>query len=490
MAGYNTTQNRKITSRATISALALVALAFSGVAAAEQLYVNESGWWYEGGAFNASGTPIQAAGDAATAGDSIYVEGGNYYENVDVDKPRLTLEGAGADVVIVTAVDSGDHVFEVGVDWVNISGFSVTGATDYRVAGIYLENVDYCNISENNAYENDRGIYLNYSSDNTLIGNTVNSNGGRGICMSGSSNTLANNIASNNKYEGIFLYGSSSSSNTLANNTASNNDYGIYLYHSTSNTLANNTASNNDDGGIRLSFASGNILQNNIAKLNKKYGIHLFDSNSNTLANNIASNNGYDGIYLDCAFYLVISYNTLENNIVNSNNRYGVHLDGEADNNNITCNLVQNNMQRGFYLCCGCTNNNISYNNIIGNGNYNATGSGYEWQLYNGQSDDVNVANNWWGTNNEDQIIASIYDWNDNPKRGNATYLPILEQPAPCAPTPEESHTFTTTDAVIALQIAAGSRPPDLRWDVSGDGSVTSLDALMILHANAADSNT
>jgi hypothetical protein len=38
---------------------------------------------------------------------------------------------------------------------------------------------------------------------------------------------------------------------------------------------------------------------------------------------------------------------------------------------------------------------------------------------------------------------------------------------------------------VIALQIAAGSRPPDLCWDVNGDGSVTSLDALMILQATA-----
>ena len=44
-----------------IFALILMALAFSGVAAAEQLYVNESGWWREDGAFNANGTPIQAA---------------------------------------------------------------------------------------------------------------------------------------------------------------------------------------------------------------------------------------------------------------------------------------------------------------------------------------------------------------------------------------------------------------------------------------------
>ncbi len=71
MAGYNITQNRMIASRAIISALALW-LAFSGMAAAEQLYVNESGWWRDGGAFNVSTAPIQAAVGAAAAGDSIY----------------------------------------------------------------------------------------------------------------------------------------------------------------------------------------------------------------------------------------------------------------------------------------------------------------------------------------------------------------------------------------------------------------------------------
>jgi hypothetical protein len=47
------------------------------------------------------------------------------------------------------------------------------------------------------------------------------------------------------------------------------------------------------------------------------------------------------------------------------------------------------------------------------------------------------------------------------------------------------SEPFTTADAVIALQIAVGSRPCDLHWDVSGDKRVTSLDALMILQAAA-----
>ena len=71
MTGYNTTQNQKIASRAIISALVMW-LAFSGVAAAEQLYVNEDGWWREGGAFTTSTAPIQAVG-AADAGSAIRV---------------------------------------------------------------------------------------------------------------------------------------------------------------------------------------------------------------------------------------------------------------------------------------------------------------------------------------------------------------------------------------------------------------------------------
>ena len=43
----------------------------------------------------------------------------------------------------------------------------------------------------------------------------------------------------------------------------------------------------------------------------------------------------------------------------------------------------------------------------------------------------------------------------------------------------------TAADALIALEIAAGSRPNDPAADVDGDEQVTSLDALMILQAAA-----
>ena len=73
-------------------------------------------------------TKIQDAVDAASEGATIRVGAGTYNENVDVNR-RLTLIGEGADVVTVTAASADNHVFEVTVDCVNISGFTVTGAS-------------------------------------------------------------------------------------------------------------------------------------------------------------------------------------------------------------------------------------------------------------------------------------------------------------------------------------------------------------------------
>jgi len=143
---------------------------------------------------------------------------------------------------------------------------------------------------------------------------------------------------------------------------------------------------------------------------------------------------------------------------------------------------VHNNTDAGFYLTLGSTGNTIESNNIIANGNYNATSGGWEWQFRNDQSDDVDTAGNWWGTNNETRINASIHDRTYDTNRGNVTTNPRLDGPVPCAPAPipEELPAFTTVDAVIALEMAVGSHPLDLRYDVNGDGHVTSLDSLMI----------
>ena len=201
----------------TVLILALITISITTATAIScncgDICVNETGWWRDGG-FHANATPIQAAVGNAAAGETICVKAGDYNEAIDIETAHLTLAGEGADVVNVTSVGPGDHVFEVADDYVNISGFNVTVATGNF--GIYLNGADYCNIS-----------------DNTV---------------------------SNNKYRGIYL--DSSSNNILLNNTASKNDYGIELRDSSNNTLTGNTASGNYDG-IDLYDSSNNLIYNN-----------------------------------------------------------------------------------------------------------------------------------------------------------------------------------------------------------------------------------
>ncbi|KAF5419762.1 MAG: hypothetical protein C5S45_06055, partial [Candidatus Methanocomedens sp.] len=65
-----------------VAMLALCILpALASAAVTSDIYVNETGWWHDGGDFNASSTQIQAAIDNATAGETIYVYNGSYTEN-------------------------------------------------------------------------------------------------------------------------------------------------------------------------------------------------------------------------------------------------------------------------------------------------------------------------------------------------------------------------------------------------------------------------
>nr|AAU82816.1 cell surface protein [uncultured archaeon GZfos1D1] len=278
---------------------------------------------------------------------------------------------------------------------------------------------------------------------------------GNAITLSEDEITLEGFTATNSDpWRGIYLY--SSSNNTITGNNACNNRHGICLYSSSNNTITGNNVSNNNYSGICLwDHSNNNTITGNNAT-NNNYGIHLSDSSNNTLTSNTANLNNW-----------------------------GINMD-HSSNNAITCNWVQNNKQNGFRLSWGSTGNNISHNNVIENGNYNATSGGWEWQFYIDQYQPAEAKHNYWGAGmNNSTIDASIYDDEEGGWVGEVEFYPFETDPVPCAPTPDEPPAFTTADAVIALEIAVGSREYDSRWDVSGDGRVISLDALMILQAAA-----
>jgi uncharacterized repeat protein (TIGR01451 family) len=171
--------------------------------------------------FNADGNlkgsfvKIQDAVDNASDEYTIRVDNGTYEENLDVAKQLTICSEYGAAVTTVQASDPNDNVIAVTAHYVTISGFNVAGAT--AKGGIYLCNADYCNIANNTVSNNKIGIHLQMGSQhNTITNNTVSNNIQRGIWLAQSnSNTITNNTVSDNE-NGISL--SSSDDNSIYNN--------------------------------------------------------------------------------------------------------------------------------------------------------------------------------------------------------------------------------------------------------------------------------
>ncbi|MFQ6060517.1 MAG: cell surface protein, partial [Thermoplasmata archaeon] len=81
---------------------------------------------YVGGGGPGNYTTIQAAINAASPGDVVYVYSGTYSENVIVSK-SLSLIGEDAQTAIIDA-GSSDSAVTVTFDWVNITGFTLTNS--------------------------------------------------------------------------------------------------------------------------------------------------------------------------------------------------------------------------------------------------------------------------------------------------------------------------------------------------------------------------
>ena len=189
--------------------------------------------------------------------------------------------------------DAEDHVFGVIVDWVNISGFAVTGAT--HKYGIYLHHVDHCNISENNCSNNDYGIFLYFSSNNTLAGNTMSGNTYNFDGLGFSISECTQNIDTSNTVDGKSIYywvdqedgqipsdagfvGVVNGTNiTVRDLTLTNNGEGVLFAYTENSRIENVTVSNNNDGICLYSSSNNTLHHNNLNNTN----YNAYDTSTN-----------------------------------------------------------------------------------------------------------------------------------------------------------------------------------------------------------------
>ena len=297
----------------------LILTAFTCVSSARTIYVPDD---YE---------KIQWAVDNASAGDTIIVRDGTYVENVNVNKRLTIMLENGSDKTIVQAKNPDDHVLEVTADYANISGFTVKGAVGSWKGGIYLENVEHCNIINNNASNNYHGIYLRYSFNNILTNNTAISNNNSGIyLLHSSNNTISNNNIVNNT-NAVAL--SNSNYNAVTNNNCSyNRGDSIVTYSPSHNNLIVSNIANSNFIGICIG-SKDNVVSNNVA-INNTYGIYNVYANNTEITNNICSRNKW-GIDLWSSNYVLIANNTVKSNTV-----AGINLRAYSTYNTLTCNNI------------------------------------------------------------------------------------------------------------------------------------------------------
>ncbi|UCE73464.1 MAG: right-handed parallel beta-helix repeat-containing protein [Methanomassiliicoccales archaeon] len=383
---------------------------------------------------------IQEGVNAADSGDTVFVFNGTYNESVFVTK-TINLTGEHRDTTIVDGQGSGDVIY-VESDWVNISGFTVTGSgMNADDCGIDLKIFRYCSIFDNIIINNDDGIYFKEVWSGSIINNTIlnnkygiiinpgcygiyiinnsiSSNNRRGIEIDRSVDiTLSGNTMLN---DGIFVWGDMlthwdshqiDTSNTVngkpvyywKNQTGGKvpKDAGQVILANCSEITVEGLEVTNGTAGIELGFSSNCSIIGNNATGNAGFGIYASKSNWNKILGNDVSNipptipmgigirifqsngnnitgNSVTNCYGTGIDFTKSHYNNLSNNIVISNIYRGIRICLSTFNKIIDNDIVNNS--DGIYLD-GSTDNSIYHNNIINNTNqaYDDSNNGNQW---------------------------------------------------------------------------------------------------------------
>ncbi|MBX7158277.1 MAG: right-handed parallel beta-helix repeat-containing protein [Verrucomicrobiae bacterium] len=298
------------------------------------------------GSVNKPFLTIEQAVQKASPGDTIFIDTGVYTNPVDqavsvvvsVDKPKLSVEGAGVEKTRIQ-LPTNPKEFQCGIriaaEKVRLQNLSIKGGTlgvfihqtsqavvknvnaeGQTAHGFLLDQAQKCELSDCQAQKiGFRGFQLKDATDNKIHHNLSKENGNAGFCLSSSAgNSLQQNIAQDNATSGFFINGSSQS-NLIANNRAiSNGIGGFYLYGKSRENQLKNNFSQGNGVGISLNNSYANTLSENQICSNKGYGVVCKSgSDSNKILGNRLSKNKAPQI---CIAKENEKNNRVENNVV------------------------------------------------------------------------------------------------------------------------------------------------------------------------------
>jgi parallel beta-helix repeat protein len=251
-------------------------------------------------------TSINAAVNAAAAGDIVQVSQGTYHEDVIIGKSISLIGDNEIASVFIDATGLPNGIYVDGLDngglvGVTVSGFQVENA---NFEGILVTNASETTISDNHVLNNNLNLNINTAtcSNSPSFETNEGFDCGEGIHLSGVDHSIvADNLVENNA-GGILLSDDTGAThdNLVLGNTVRDNpfDCGITLashplldvnattsagvFH---NTITGNTSVRN---GFQVPGAGAGVGLFSPAPFNKTYG--------NVVVNNILRDNGLPGV--------------------------------------------------------------------------------------------------------------------------------------------------------------------------------------------------
>lgn len=343
-------------------------------------------------------------------GDTIFVFGGTYFENVVIDKQ---LNFIGKDKEYEFGSDTGkpiidgnaqDNVVLIKADNVKISGFIIQNSgTQYGTQydelimcnGIKLES-NQNNIFNNIFQNNLEGLGIYSSNNNTISNNIFNINIDNGL---GIDNSYYNRIYDNTFiYDGILVW--EAYQNYIFNNTINGKPL-IYLENKTNICIDGNA-------GQIILVNCDNITVRNNELSNTFMGIELWNTNNSFIFNNTINNP--EEWY--CIQMLYSNYNIFKDNEI-SNADIGLFFRRENKNNLVINNNFSDCNLEGIRLEKNNNDNLVYKNNFISN-KVNAFDFGE-----NNSWDSGSIGNFW-----SNHFYKK--DWNNDGISDIPYYVPIL----------------------------------------------------------------
>ncbi|PTD98139.1 nitrous oxide reductase family maturation protein NosD [Pseudothauera lacus] len=293
------------------------------------------------------GESIQAAIDAATAGDTVEVQRARYVENLRIEKP-LTLRGV--DRPTISGGLKGD-VIRVTAEDVTIEGLIVSDSGDSlreQNSGIYIWPGSHRAVIRNcDITYSLFGLWIEQANDVLVEGNLITGKREYRSPMRGNGIQLYNTrraqvIGNNVSFVRDALYVDVSHDAVFRGNRLHHSRYGTHYMNSYRNLWEDNDVWMNR-GGLALMEVRDQVVRNNRVWANSDHGIMLRTIQDAVVEDNIVAGNAR-GFFIYDAEYNVLRGNLITDNIV------GVHLWAGSKNNEVEMNDFVGNREQVRYV--------------------------------------------------------------------------------------------------------------------------------------------